>query len=118
MKRLAAVLLVAAAPVAADEARVVSASVERTGGNHTVSVTLSHADTGWQDYADAWAVELEDGTVLGTRILTHPHVEEQPFTRALTGLAIPEGTVRIFIRTRTTKTGWGQQIFPLDMPQG
>ena len=28
-------------------------------------VTLTHPDTGWDDYADGWRVEDADGTVLG-----------------------------------------------------
>ena len=43
-------------------------------------VTVQHADTGWDHYADAWEVLAPDGTVLGTRTLLHPHTDEQPFT--------------------------------------
>jgi len=71
-------LIVAATPVFAD-APVVE-NITYAGARF--DVTLSHADTGWEDYADGWRVELEDGTVLGTRVLGHPHVNEQPFTRS------------------------------------
>ena len=83
----------------------------------TVSVTLRHADTGWDDYADGWRVVKEDGTVLGTRTLFHPHVNEQPFTRSLSGVEIPTGTARVFIEARTNVDGWGEARLPLDLPR-
>jgi hypothetical protein len=49
---------------------------------------LRHGDTGWDDYADGWRIETPAGEVLGTRVLHHPHVEEQPFTRSLGGVEI------------------------------
>ncbi|MEL7027071.1 MAG: hypothetical protein AAGO57_07585, partial [Pseudomonadota bacterium] len=71
-------------------------------------VTLRHGDTGWDDYADGWRVELADGSVLGTRELLHPHVNEQPFTRSLSGVEIPDGTNEVFIRASTNVDGWGE----------
>lgn len=56
-----------------------------------ISVTLSHGDTGWDHYADGWKVIGADDVLLGTRVLHHPHVEEQPFTRSLTLAAPPTG---------------------------
>jgi hypothetical protein len=68
-------------------------------------VTLSHADTGWEDYADGWRVELADGTILGTRVLTHPHVNEQPFTRSM-WLLLPPTANEVFIRASDSVGGW------------
>ncbi|MFT5450038.1 MAG: hypothetical protein ACI9DC_005240 [Gammaproteobacteria bacterium] len=34
-------------------------------GRWNVSVTLRHADSGWEHYADAWRVSGKDGVVLG-----------------------------------------------------
>jgi hypothetical protein len=78
------------------------------GSVWTVSVTLSHGDTGWDDYADGWRVEAEDGTVLGTRELLHPHVNEQPFTRSLSGVSIPDDLSSVWIRARTNTDGWAE----------
>lgn len=74
-------------------------------------VTLSHPDTGWGHYADGWAVEDIDGNRLGLRTLAHPHVEEQPFTRSLGALVIPEKTMSVFIRTRCIVDGWSDEVF-------
>src|SRR5687768_11093078 len=62
-----------------------------------VSTTLRHEDTGWGHYADGWRVVAEDGHVLGTRELLHPHQNEQPFTRSLGGIAIPPGLDIVYV---------------------
>lgn len=112
-----ATLLIAAFPVmaVADPAVVESVSATPGAGGWRFDVTLSHGDTGWDDYADGWRIVDEDGTVLGTRELLHPHEQEQPFTRSLTGVAIPEGVVRVFVDARTTVEGWDASRFPVDL---
>ena len=110
---VAAALLMAAAPALADPAEIVGAEAERVGEAWRVDVTLRHADTGWDDYADGWRV-WADGEVVGTRELAHPHVDEQPFTRSLT-LAIPEGTETVEIEASTNVTGWGGGRLRLDL---
>lgn len=109
MRRPAAATLLAllAPPAAAGEADVLSATAERTGATWRVTATVTHADEGWEHYADAWRVVAPDGTVLGTRELLHPHVAEQPFTRSLSGVAIPEDVGRIRIEARDNVHGWG-----------
>lgn len=91
----------------ADDAKVeaVAAKVSASG-DWTFSVTLRHSDIGWEDYADGWRVILEDGTVLGTRTLLHPHVNEQPFTRSLSGVRVPENVATVFVETRTNTGDW------------
>lgn len=107
--------LLAAAPALADPPVVEVTEADRSGDTWRFSVTLSHPDTGWEHYADGWRVELEDGTVLATRELLHPHVTEQPFTRTQGGVAIPEGTATVHIRAKCSVDGWseGTTAFPL-----
>ena len=97
----------------ADDAVIEAAEARQSGDTWTFSVTLSHGDTGWDDYADGWRVVTEDGTELGYRELLHPHVNEQPFTRSLSGVAIPDGVTEVFIEARTNTDGWGQARFPV-----
>ena len=106
MKKLLCLLLFPGAALA-DDATIEAASATRSGSDWTFSVTLRHADTGWDDYADGWRVVLDDGTELGLRVLYHPHVNEQPFTRSLGGVEVPEGTESVFIEARTNTDGWG-----------
>lgn len=72
---------------------------------------LAHPDTGWDHYADGWRIEAEDGTVIGTRELLHPHVEEQPFTRSLTVDDLPDGL--LFIRGKCSVDGWSDRRIAL-----
>lgn len=116
MKRLlATLLLVLATPTLADDATIEDATARASGDTWTFSVTLRHGDTGWDDYADGWRVVAEDGTELGMRVLFHPHVEEQPFTRSLGGVVIPDGTSTVYIEARTNADGWGAARFPVSL---
>ncbi|MFK7792871.1 MAG: hypothetical protein AB8B88_09410 [Devosiaceae bacterium] len=91
--------LLIATPVVAGEADVIAASASQDlRGTWSISATILHADTGWEHYADRFDVLDEEGTVLGSRTLFHPHVEEQPFTRSLTALTIPDEVMTITVR--------------------
>ena len=96
-------LFLLAAPAFADAPVVENVAYS----NGRFDVTLSHGDTGWDDYADGWRVELADGTVLGTRVLGHPHVNEQPFTRS-DSIDVPDGVREVFIRASTNVEGWAE----------
>ncbi|MCW8908143.1 MAG: hypothetical protein OQL28_12900 [Sedimenticola sp.] len=85
-------LLLASQVLHGGEVEIVSAEAEREGDGYRFHVTLRHADSGWEHYANVWRVLGPDGTLLGERILYHPHVDEQPFTRSLSGVRIPPGT--------------------------
>ena len=99
----------------ADDAVIEAVDARASGNTWNFSVTLSHGDTGWDDYADGWRVVSEDGTELGLRVLYHPHVEEQPFTRSLGGVAIPEGMDTVYVEARTNTDGWGAARFPVSL---
>ncbi len=112
MKRLIAAFVAAfclsAAPASAQEADVVDVEATQTGeGNWRFSVTVSSPDTGWDSYADEWQVVGPDGTVLGTRTLHHPHENEQPFTRSLSGVEIPDDVDEVTVRARMNDGGYG-----------
>ena len=102
-----AFLLCVGSPVLADSPVIENVTVSGT----SVSVTLSHPDTGWDHYADGWEVLDADGNSLGVRELLHPHVTEQPFTRSLSGVAFPEGAEVIFVRARCNVDGWSDDLF-------
>ena len=102
--------------LAADQAVVTVAKA--TQSNHTwrFDVTIKHADTGWAHYADGWGVYAPDGTELGYRILAHPHVNEQPFTRSLT-LTIPAGITSVTIQANDLVHGLGGKTMTVEVKQ-
>ncbi len=81
------------------------------------SVTVFHADTGWKHYANKWDVVGEDATVYGTRILHHPHVNEQPFTRSLSGVEIPDRVKNVIVRAHDSVHKYGGKAVSLELPK-
>ena len=86
-------------------------------GNATwaVNVTLQHADSGWDHYADNWRVVDEAGNVLGDRVLVHPHVNEQPFTRGLGKVSVPNGMTTVYIEAHDKVHGWTANRLVVDL---
>ena len=115
MKYLSLLSLLFAVPAHAHDAEILKAVGIGSNGIYSFSVTLAHAETGWDDYADGWRVELQDGTILGTRVLAHPHTNEQPFTRSLSRVAVPGGTQKVFIRAKTLADGWSNKRFAVPL---
>lgn len=86
------------------------AARQSSDGTWRFDVTVRHADTGWDHYANAFTISLPDGTLLGTRVLHHPHVEEQPFTRSLSGVAVPDGISEVLVRAVDSVHGDGEPV--------
>ena len=83
----------------AGEVDVIDVKVRKTGDQtFSFDVTVRHGDTGWKHYANKWDVVTPEGKVLGTRVLYHPHVDEQPFTRSLSGVRIPPDVTSVTVR--------------------
>lgn len=99
-------------------------AVEDAEGSWTFSVTVEHPDTGWDDYADGWDVVLPDGTVVKpdpevayTRVLTHPHENEQPFTRSQSEIVIPAEVTSVTVRAHDLVDGFGGQVVVVQLNQ-
>lgn len=101
----------------AGEADIVNVEVEKPGSSYRFDVTVRHDDTGWQHYADRWDVVGPDGQILATRVLYHPHVNEQPFTRSLSGVAIGAGVSSVVIRAHDLVHGYGGQEMTISLPR-
>ncbi|MCY6380922.1 hypothetical protein [Hoeflea prorocentri] len=109
-------LAVMISPAVAGEVDVVATEAERqSDGKWRFSVTLLHDDEGWDHYADRWDVVGPDGTVYGERVLAHPHENEQPFTRSLPGVSIPEGVTTVTIRGHDNVHGLGGKELVLEL---
>jgi hypothetical protein len=101
----------------AGQVEIVDVKFAKRGGSWAVDTTLRHADTGWEHYADAWRVVAPNGEVLATRTLVHPHVDEQPFTRSLSGVAVPAAVRRVSLRAHDKVHGYGGAEFAVDLPE-
>lgn len=96
---------------------VIGVEVTETAENvFTFAVTISSPYDTPERYADAWRIKGADGTVYGIRELTHDHASEQPFTRSLTGVEIPEEAETVTIEGRDLDHGWGGETVSIDLP--
>jgi len=101
-------------------ADVVDAHAACSGHEEVVcqfTVTVRHADEGPHHYADKWEVLSLDGTVLQARILHHPHINEQPFTRSISGVHLSPSTKQVRIRAHVSKHGYGGKELIIDLPR-
>jgi len=115
---LLATTLVFASTAWAGDADVVAAKVQRAAnGTYDFDVTVKSDDRGWDYFADAFEVLTPDGKVLGTRVLLHPHENEQPFTRELYGVKIPQSVGRVVIRARHKPKGYGGKTLTVELPK-
>jgi hypothetical protein len=101
----------------AGPADVVDATADCKDHVCAFAVTVRHADEGWSHYADAWEVLAPDGRVLATRKLEHPHVDEQPFTRSLSGVQIPADVATVRIRAHDSVHGYGGREVTVAIPK-
>lgn len=111
-----------------EETRAANADVafvhatQAADGTWRFDVTVRHPDTGWEDYADGWDVMTPDGQVLKvdeddpfTRLLLHPHENEQPFTRSQSGIVVPEGVTVVIVRAHDLVDGFGGREIEVDL---
>ncbi len=112
----------------AQERRAANADVEfvratqQADGAWRFEVTVRHPDTGWEDYADGWDVVTPGGQVLKanaddpfTRLLLHPHENEQPFTRSQGGIFVPDGVNVVVVRAHDLVDGYGGREIEVDL---
>jgi hypothetical protein len=112
----AAILFANSLPSLAGKADVIDAQASKSGDTWQISATVKHDDEGWKHYANSFQVLTMEGKVLGTRILFHPHVNEQPFTRSLSGVKIPATIKKIRVRAGDLVHGYGGREAVITLP--
>ena len=111
------VWLFCAGPTWAGTADVIDVKIRMTAPEtYAFDVTVKHDDAGWKHYADRWHVLAPDGKILGTRVLYHPHVEEQPFTRSLSGVQIPSHIRQVIVQAHDKVHGWTEGTVAVELP--
>ena len=116
LQRLILVLSLSfATPVLADEPEILGIEAKRDHMGWRFDVTLAHPDTGWDHYADGWEVLDANGNRLAIRELMHPHIQEQPFTRSLANVLVPDGMRKVYIRARCSHEGWSKKTYLVDL---
>jgi N-acetylmuramoyl-L-alanine amidase len=95
---------------------VLDVDVSGSDGVYGFDVTLSSPYDTPERYADAWRVWGEDGVVYGVNELTHDHASEQPFTRSLVGVEIPESVKTVVVEGRDQVYGWGGETVTVTLP--
>ena len=117
---LASMLAFASTGIAhAGEADIVDVkATQSSDGSWRFDVAVLHADAGWDHYADKWAVFAPDGTMLGERVLAHPHDNEQPFTRSQSGIVIPNDIKQVIVRAHDSVHEWGGKEMIIEVNGG
>ena len=116
-KIAALVSLLSCVAVRAGEADVVDVQVSCNADRVCdFAVTVRHDDDGWDHYANRWEILTPDGELIGARELLHPHDHEQPFTRSLSGVEIPENVVTVVVRAHDSRHGAGGDELTVEIP--
>jgi len=102
-------------PVFANDVEIIKVVLTKRAGTWQADVTLKHQDEGWKHYADGWRLVDSNGNEIGKRTLYHPHVNEQPFTRSLTGFYLAEKMKVIFVEAHDLKHGWSADKVKIDL---
>jgi len=91
----------------ANEANILDVDVKNEGNDrYTFHVTVQHEDNGWDHYADRWEILTPEGEIVAIRILRHPHIKEQPFTRGLPFVPVSKDINEVTIRAHCSVDGF------------
>jgi hypothetical protein len=96
---------------------VIDVVIIPTADSYTFNVTLSSPYDSASRYADAFRIMSPEGEVYGVRELLHDHAYEQPFTRALRQIYIPENVTEVIVQGRDQQYGWGGKTQTLTLPK-
>lgn len=115
-----ALSLTCASPLAmAGAADVIAATARQAAdGTWSFEVTMRCDDRGADYFCDRFEVLTPTARVVGVRRLLHDHTDEQPFTRDLRGVTVPEGFPRgVVIRGHHNIRGYDGAALKLDLPE-
>ena len=79
-------------------------------------VTVSSSYDTPERYADGFRVYTQSGEVFGERKLLHDHRDEQPFTRDLYSVKIPQAVKKVLVQARDQMHGYGGKVVEVTLP--
>ena len=102
----------------AGAADVIAATARQAAdGSWSFEVTMRCDDRGPDYFCDRFEVLTPTARVVGVRRLLHDHTDEQPFTRDLQGVNVPDGLSRgVLIRGHHNIRGYDGATLKLDLP--
>ena len=93
----------------ANEPKIIDVKADRANDNsYNFHVTVKHNDVSNDHYVNRWEVVDEKGNILAIRILFHPHINEQPFTRSLYGIDLPLNIEKVYVRAKDIVHGYSK----------
>jgi hypothetical protein len=96
---------------------VTKVEVEVGDGSYTFNVTMTSPYDTAKRYADGIRVRSVDGTtVYGQTTLGHDHASEQPFTRSVSSVEIPDGVDEVVVEGHDQVSGWGGGTQTIHVP--
>lgn len=100
-----------------DLASIEAVEVSGASPQYIFKVTVKSPDTGCDQYADWWEVITPDEELIYRRILTHSHVNEQPFTRQ--GNPVPVNAEDVLIvRLHMNNSGYARNAMQGSVQDG
>ena len=101
----------------AGKADVINVQVKKVAKQtYNFAVTVRHKDENWKHYANRWEIVSLNGNILATRVLAHPHIHEQPFTRSLNNVKLPIRVKQVKIRALDIKHKSGGKEILVKLP--
>ena len=95
---------------------VIAVDLSHGSDTYNFEVTISSPYDSPERYADAFRVVGDDGRVYAVRELLHDHSGEQPFTRSVGPVGIPETVETVIVEARDLVYGWGGETIEIDLP--
>lgn len=101
----------------ANSAAVVTVAIRGESNAYNFLVTVRSPDIGCSQYADWWEVIRPDGSLVYRRILTHSHVDEQPFARSggPVNLVADENAI---VRVHMNSLGYSERVLTGNVQEG
>ena len=102
----------------AGAADVIAATARHAAdGTLNFEVTMRCDDRGATYFCDRFEILSPSMRVVGVRRMLHDHTDEQPFTRELQGVNVPNGFPRgVLIRGHHNARGYDGATLKLDLP--